>query len=85
MRFYVEAKKPHTGIDNADFYFQTIRYGWNSHTPIAVLTDFEELRVLDCRYKPDIATALGYAVIKYHYTDYSDQQKFRTIYYLCVH
>ncbi|MDQ5844872.1 MAG: N-6 DNA methylase [Acidobacteriota bacterium] len=82
VRFYVEAKKPHAGIDNPDFYFQTIRYGWNSHTPIAVLTDFEELRVLDCRYKPDIRTAIGHAVLKYHYTDYSDEQKFRTIYYL---
>jgi len=82
VRFYVEAKKPHAGIDSADFYFQTIRYGWNSHTPIAVLTDFEELRVLDCRYKPDIRTAIGHAVLKYHYTDYSDEQKFRTIYYL---
>src|SRR5437667_4536568 len=29
VRFFVEAKKPHAGIDNADFYFQTIRYGWN--------------------------------------------------------
>jgi type I restriction-modification system DNA methylase subunit len=82
VRFYVEAKKPHAGIDNPDFYFQTIRYGWNSHTPIAVLTDFEELRVLDCRYKPDIRTAIGRAVLKYHYNDYSDEQKFRTIYYL---
>ena len=82
VRFYVEAKKPHAGIDNPDFYFQTIRYGWNSHTPIAVLTDFEELRVLDCRYKPDIRTAIGHAVLKYHYTDYSDERKFRTIYYL---
>ncbi|MFZ0063457.1 MAG: N-6 DNA methylase [Pyrinomonadaceae bacterium] len=82
VRFYVEAKKPHAGIDNPDFYFQTIRYGWNSHTPIAVLTDFEELRVLDCRYKPNIRTAIGHAVLKYHYTDYSDEQKFRTVYYL---
>lgn len=82
VRFYVEAKKPHVGLDSPDFYFQTIRYGWNSHTPIAVLTDFEELRVLDCRYKPDIRTAIGHAVLKYHYKGYSDEQKFRTIYYL---
>jgi adenine-specific DNA-methyltransferase len=82
VRFFVEAKKPHAGIDNPDFYFQTIRYGWNSHTPLSVLTDFEELRVLDCRYKPDIRTAQGHAVLKYHYADYSDEQKFRTIYYL---
>ncbi len=82
VRFFVEAKKPHAGIDNPAFYFQTIRYGWNNKTPLAVLMDFEELRVLDCRYKPDIVTALGHAVLKYHYLDYADKEKFRTIYYL---
>src|SRR6059058_4639537 len=41
-RFFVEAKKPHAGIDTPLFYFQTIRYGWNSHVPISVLHDFEE-------------------------------------------
>ena len=82
IRFYVEAKKPHVGIDSPLYYFQTIRYGWNSRTRVAVLTDFEELRVLDCRYKPNINTVLGHAVLKYHYTDYCDEQKFRTIYYL---
>jgi type I restriction-modification system DNA methylase subunit len=82
IRFYVEAKKPHVGIDNPLYYFQTIRYGWSSHTPVAVLTDFEELRVLDCRFKPNINTVLGHAVLKYHYDDYCDEAKFRTIYYL---
>src|SRR3989442_13400203 len=82
VRFFVEAKKPHAGIDNPTFYFQTIRYGWNNKTPLSVLTDFEELRVLDCRYKPDISTALGHAVLKYHYADYADKEKFRTIYHL---
>jgi hypothetical protein len=82
VRFYVEAKKPHVGIDSPLYYFQTIRYGWNSRTPVAVLTDFEELRVLDCRYKPNISTVPGHAVLKYRYTDYCDEQKFRTIYYL---
>ena len=74
VRFFVEAKKPHAGIDNPAFYFQTIRYGWNNKNPLAVLTDFEELRVLDCRYKPDIGTALGRAILKYHYPDYADKK-----------
>jgi len=82
VRFYVEAKKPHGGIDDPSNYFQTIRYGWNSHTPLAVLTDFEELRVLDCRYKPDIRSAVGHAVLKFHYQDYADKDKFRAIYHL---
>ncbi len=82
VRFFVEAKKPHVGIDTPLYYFQTIRYGWNSHVPISVLHDFEEMRVLDCRYKPHINTALGHAVLKYHYTDYANEQSFRTIYHL---
>jgi hypothetical protein len=80
--FYVEAKKPRKDIDTADNYFQTIRYGWNSHTPLAVLTDFESLRVLDCRYKPDIDTALHMAVKRFHYSEYADEKNFREIYHL---
>jgi type I restriction-modification system DNA methylase subunit len=82
VRFFVEAKKPHSGIDNPVYYFQTIRYGWNSQIPISVLTDFEELRVLDCRYKPNIETVPAFALLKYHYTDYADLESFRTLYYL---
>ena len=80
--FYVEAKKPHGGLDTSDNYFQTIRYGWNSQNSLAVLTDFEHLHVLDSRYKPDIDTALLRAVKKFHYTDYFDAEKFKEIYYL---
>lgn len=47
VKFYVEAKKPARNLDNADDYFQTIRYGWSSDTPIAVLTDFKRFRTLD--------------------------------------
>ena len=37
VRFYVEAKKPSHTLATPDNYFQTIRYGWNSTTPLAVL------------------------------------------------
>ena len=80
--FYVEAKKPRADVDNNLDYFQTIRYGWNSRTPLAVLTDFEQFRVLDCRYKPDLDSALYQVVDKYHYTDYFDPEIFRRIYHL---
>jgi len=82
VRFYVEAKKPHGDVATVDNYFQTIRYGWNSETPLAVLTDFEQLHVLDCRYKPDIDTALYRQVAKYHYSEYIDRKKFAEIYWL---
>src|SRR5918911_4751614 len=84
VRFFVEAKKPSRNIDNADDYFQTIRYGWNAQTPLSILTDFEQFRVLDCRYKPDVKTALSRAIPKLnlHYKEYADAEKFREIYHL---
>src|ERR1022692_3105763 len=85
VRFFVEAKKPHGDIATADNYFQTIRYGWNTETPLAVLTDFKQFHVLDCRYKPDIATALHRHVAKYHYSEYLDRLKFAEIYWLFSH
>ena len=81
-RFFVEAKKPFGDIATIGNYFQTIRYGWNSETPLAVLTDFEQFQVLDCRYKPDPGTALNRCVVKYHYTDYLKKDKFAEIYWL---
>ena len=82
VRFFVEAKKPFVEIGTKENYFQLIRYGWNSETPLAVLTDFEQFHVLDCRYKPDLETALNRCLAKYHYADYTDREKFAEIYWL---
>lgn len=82
VRFFAEAKKPFGGIANRDDYFQTIRYAWNSQSPVALLTDFEELHVLDCRYKPDIDTALERVVTKYHFSHYKDSARFAEIFHL---
>jgi adenine-specific DNA-methyltransferase len=83
-RFYVEAKKPSRNIDNPNDYFQTIRYGWSGQTPVSILTDFAQFRVLDCRYRPEIATVLDRVIpqLKFHYKDYADEERFRLIYYL---
>ncbi|MEO5824679.1 MAG: TaqI-like C-terminal specificity domain-containing protein [Gemmatimonadales bacterium] len=82
VRFFVEAKKPSSPVGTRDSYFQTIRYAWNSQCAIAVITNFEELHVLDCRYKPDINTALERATLKFHFTQYNDRTYFATIYHL---
>ncbi len=82
VRFFVEAKKPYGDIATADNYFQTIRYAWNSETPLAVVTDFKQFHVLDCRYRPDIGTALNRHVARYHYSEYTDCDKFAEIYWL---
>src|SRR3546814_7974487 len=58
VRFFVVAKKPSVDLDRSvDAHFQTLRYGYSANTPLAVLTAFEQIRVLDCRLRPhpDIA------------------------------
>ena len=81
-RFIVEAKKPAVNLENPDACFQTIRYGWNSQTPIAVLTDFDRFFILDSRYKPNIETAADRIYKKYHHTDFVDEEKLRELYFL---
>lgn len=82
-KFFCEAKKPCRSLKNADDYFQTIRYGWNASTPVAVLTDFEEFHVLDCRYKPKLNSVLENPNHKrYSCTDYTNPEKFKEIYFL---
>jgi hypothetical protein len=82
VKFFVEAKKPYHDLENKDYFFQTIRYGWNANTPIAILTDFEELIILDCRYRPDIQDILNFKIKNFHYSEYANEEKFREIYYL---
>ena len=82
VRFFAEAKKPFGDIATPDNCFQTIRYGWNAQTPVAVLTDFEQFQILDCRYRPDIDTAWAQVLRKYHYTDYANPEKFAEIFHL---
>jgi len=82
VKFFVEAKKPYHDLENKDYFFQTIRYGWNANTPIAILTDFEEFIILDCRYRPDIKDILNSKIKSFHYSDYANEEKFREIFYL---
>ena len=49
---------------------------------IAILTDFEEFHILDCRYKPNIKDAIGQKIEYFHYSDYANEEKFARIYWL---
>lgn len=82
VRFFVEAKKPFGDIATAQNYFQANRYGWNKGTPLALLTDFEQFHVIDCRYRPDIDQALRRGVLKLHYRELSNPEKFAQLYWL---
>jgi tRNA1(Val) A37 N6-methylase TrmN6 len=81
-KFFVEAKKPAQDLFNKDYYFQTIRYAWHKGNPLAVLTDFEAFHIIDCRFSPNIDTALDRRYKHFHYTDYADKEKFGEIYWL---
>lgn len=84
VRMYVEAKRPSHNLATQDNYFQTARYGWSSSTPLAVLTDFRELHILDCRYRPSIETVLETAKSPfcYHYSEFANKEKFAELYWL---
>ena len=81
-RFMAEAKKPARQLENPYDCFQAMRYGWNSNTPLAVLTDFEQFLVLDSRYKPSVEKAANGIIEKFHYSQFFDEESFRKIYYL---
>jgi hypothetical protein len=52
-KLFVEAKKPSIRIDRSrDSAFQTRRYGYSASLPIAVLTNFHQLAVYDCKPPP---------------------------------
>jgi hypothetical protein len=52
-RFVCEAKKPAEEL-SARYAFQAKRYAWNKGVPVAVLTDFEELKIYVVGGKPHL-------------------------------
>lgn len=82
-RFFVEAKRPSANLDTPDNCFQTIRYAFSSsRAALSILTNFKELYIIDCRYRPDIGTAVNHIHKKFYFTDFLDFEKFAEIYYL---
>lgn len=83
VRFFVEAKKPSVDLDRSvDAHFQTLRYGYSANTPLAVLTDFEQIRILDCRLRPHPDSALDQVYKSWNYTDFRDPARFAEFYWL---
>jgi Alw26I/Eco31I/Esp3I family type II restriction m6 adenine DNA methyltransferase len=83
VRFYVEAKKPSIDLTKSiDAHFQTIRYGWSAGTPLAVLTDFEQILVLDCRRKPHPETVLEQCHLRLSYKQLLDPEEFAKFYWI---
>ena len=52
-KFFLDAKKPSVNIEGGITpAFQIKRYAWSANLPLAIVTDFEEFAVYDCRTEP---------------------------------
>lgn len=73
-KLFIEVKKPSVDIlKSAKAAFQTRRYGWNANLGISVLTNFENIVIYDCRFKPDISENELVARIKvFKYEEYEE-------------
>lgn len=71
-KFFVEAKKVSVDLNVTNKpAFQTRRYGWNANLGISVLTNFEQLVIYDCRFKPDVNDSAAIARYKsFHYSQF---------------
>ncbi|MGS0707711.1 Eco57I restriction-modification methylase domain-containing protein [Acinetobacter sp. ANC 3781] len=53
-KLFLEAKKPNVNLETTkDAAFQARRYGYSGSLPIVVLTNFYQIAVYDCQYKPN--------------------------------
>lgn len=53
-KLFIEVKKPSINIlKSAKAAFQIRRYGWSANLGISILTNFENIVIYDCRFKPD--------------------------------
>jgi adenine-specific DNA-methyltransferase len=82
VRFLVEAKRPQPSILSPDNCFQTIRYGWPQKVQISVLTDFNNIHILDTRFRPNIDSAVSRAIKSWNCNEFCEREKFSEIYWL---
>lgn len=69
-RFFLEAKKPSVNIvERREPAFQARRYGWNGNHTIAVLSNFEDLSIYDCGYRPTEEQDSAFARISHYHFD----------------
>jgi len=71
-KFFVEAKKPSVDMKNdSDPYYQLRRYAYSAKLPLSIVTDFQELAIVDCRAKPSPKDKASTGRIRYwHYEEY---------------
>jgi len=74
-KFYAEAKKCDVNINtDPGPAYQLRRYGWSAKVALSILTDFEELGVYDCTFRPQPNDKASRARIQYfRYEEYADR------------
>jgi len=74
-KFFVEAKKPSVNIEHSIHpAYQVRRYAWSAKLPMAILTDFEEFAVYDCRSKPNPGDQAATGRVMYlHFREYIEK------------
>jgi type I restriction-modification system DNA methylase subunit/predicted type IV restriction endonuclease len=65
-KFFVEAKKPASGLkEAAESAYQLRRYGWSAKLSLSILANFKELAVYDTKVKPHKTDSAAIARILY--------------------
>jgi len=82
VRFFVEAKRPQINIATPDNCFQAIRYSWPKGLPIAVLTDFQHIHIIDSRFRPNINSAENRVVRSWNCNHFDNKDTFAELYWL---
>jgi type I restriction-modification system DNA methylase subunit len=80
--YFLETKKPSVNITvDAAPAFQLRRYGWSGNLKVSVLTNFTDLYLYDCSFRPQEGDEISVAMIAhYHFEEYAE--KFEEIYQL---
>ena len=53
--------------------FQVRSYGWSANTPCSFATNFEQLVIFDCRFKPEPTQSVDIGAIKLHISEYIEK------------
>ena len=71
-KFFLETKKPSIDIKvQISPAYQLRRYAWSAKLPLSILTDFEELAIYDCRFRPKPSDKPSVGRVRlYTYTQY---------------
>jgi hypothetical protein len=75
VHFFLEAKKPSVNIETNPYpAFQIKTYAWSKKLPVSIVSDFEQLAVYDCRFKPVYGDQPQLGRVRlYSYPDYVDK------------